>query len=325
MKIVIETDVFANNANTMALDNVGYWALRGRHRIVVQDETAAPFLSWLGHLDKDLRADWRAIMEDGYLREALEPATRTIHITSEVLSKWNENPPRLNIPDSIQFISSPLRILLEDAVSDRHFILKMSTNEQRHFLVSREADQDFIFEHGGGITSMIRRITAIANEGPRGRLSTWAMFDSDALQPTRPSSQADALTDRCVQAQIPYHRLTRRSIENYLPKNAIKTWAYIRRRDREARFLALLELSDDQRYHFNFKHGFAGDQDRPAPGAGSLHRGLAPKVVAALHHGFGAGIGDLFQGESVTERDLQRDSGWSEMNPVITQLIALLR
>jgi len=81
-----------------------------------------------------------------------------------------------------------------------------------------------------------------------------------------------------------------------------------------------LELNNDQRHHYNFKQGFAGDEDRPAPGAGELYNNLSAQAVAALERGFGPNIGDLFDGETVTEQDLRRDGGWSEMNPVITEL-----
>ena len=326
MKIVIETAVFADPANTMALNSMGYWALKGRHRIVVQDDDAPLFLTWLEGLNKTQRAEWSAIMEDGYLREAFEPARRSIYVTPEQHSEWDRAPPRLSVRDLVQFISLPFRILLEDNVSDRGFLLKMATSDQRNFFVSRETDGHIVFEHGGGITSMARRVATIRErDDHQSRLSVWAMFDSDALQPMQPSSQSESLKDKCVQAQIPHHRLERRSIENYLPMNAISSWAYARRTEREARFLALLELNDVQRNHYNFKHGFLGDAGRPAPGSGELYNGLSGKTIAALQRGLGAGIANLFEEETVTERDLRRDSGWSEVNPIVTELIAMLR
>ena len=57
----------------------------------------------------------------------------------------------------------------------------------------------------------------------------------------------------------------------------------------------------------------------------SLYSGLPPRTIAALQHGLGTGIADLFASSSVTEQDLRHDSGWSELNPIITELIALLR
>jgi hypothetical protein len=324
MKIVIETTVFADQANTIALLNIGYWALKGRHRLLVEDDAAPLFLSWLGGLNEVMRSDWRTIMNDSYQREALEPAKREFHIAPDQLTDWNRTPARLNITDAVQFVSLPFHILLEDSVSDRNFLLKMATADQRKALISRHADNEVVFEHGGGIGSMTRRVTTMQRD-PQSRLRSWAMFDSDALQPTRPSSQSEMLRQCCIEVQIPHYQLARRSIENYLPKNAIRIWAYMQKSEREARFLALLKLSDDQRYHYNFKQGFAGDEDRPAPGAGELYDGLSEQIAAALQRGFGSNIGDLFAGETVTEQDLRRDSGWSEMNPVITELIALLR
>src|SRR5690242_16161214 len=125
MKVLIETEVFSSLANTMLIITIGGVALARQHRIIVQDEAAPAYVSWLGGLGEHVRADWSAVTEDAYLREALEPAKRTIHVVSEPRSDWSCSPPRLSIGDALKLISLPFRILLEDSKSDRNFLVKM--------------------------------------------------------------------------------------------------------------------------------------------------------------------------------------------------------
>ncbi|MCW5691142.1 MAG: hypothetical protein KIT48_02135 [Pseudolabrys sp.] len=319
MRVTVRIDVFHDECDTAALDALLHAAISRRHHLLIEDDRNEKFLGWLEGLQPRHRQKWKETIESGYRREALEPAERAIHV-SAYEENWNAPIPIVSVNEAIDCLQKPFRILLEDQVSDRDFLFCMATRNQREFLSARIREGSIVVDNGGGITSMPRRVSEIANEGRRGVLHNWIMFDSDALQPGNPSAQSALLEEKCKNASVPYYRLQRRNIENYLTKNALRIWAYEDRRAREKGYLALLSLSDVQRSHYNFKEGFKGDEKRPPPGAGALFNGLPQGVVQLLHVGFGKKIGALFATEAVTEADLKRDGGWQEVNPVVTGL-----
>ncbi len=73
------------------------------------------------------------------------------------------------------------------------------------------------------------------------------------------------------------------------------------------------------------KGGFASDAARTDASAGNLYDDVAEADKTVLRNGFGTQIGDLFQTGQVTEQDLRRDTGWSELRPVVERLISLAR
>jgi hypothetical protein len=234
-------------------------------------------------------------------------------------------PPRATLADSIRFLQRTFSALLEDLVSDRKFLLKMATGEQRSALLELEKRGLLTFVHGGGISSMPRFIDTWLAEGCHGHLRRWALFDSDALRPSEPSDQSEALRRKCVAANVPHHQLTRRNIENYVPSFALHHWALKDWRHRERLFKAFRRLSNDQRNHYNMKEGFKRDRDRQGKSAGNLFDGVSAADMAALETGFDKAIGEAFATEVVREEHLKRDGSWGEMNPVVTDLVALLR
>jgi hypothetical protein len=80
-----------------------------------------------------------------------------------------------------------------------------------------------------------------------------------------------------------------------------------------------------QRHHFNMKAGFARDAQRADATAGDLYDDVTPADRLQLANGFGAQISMLFQTGHVAEHDLRRDSGWTELRPVVQALFAFLR
>lgn len=136
---------------------------------------------------------------------------------------------------------------------------------------------------------MLSRIGVSRRRPPRA-LRTSVLFDSDALRPGVPSGESEAKSRACE--GLHHHQLEARSIENYLPLDALSRWA-AGRSSREALLSAFLLLSPDQRYHYNMKAGFAGDRPRAAE-AGRLYDNVPARVRDALAEGFGKDIATLF-------------------------------
>jgi hypothetical protein len=325
MRVLLTTSVFATPVDTITLDVLAHLALTGWHRIVFEDETSTTVQSWLEGLEKGHQEKWFEIIREGYALESREPARYELCVTRQTTS-WADSPPKATLKDAAKFLSRSFSVLLEDAVSDRNFLLKMATSEQRDAILERETAGGLIFTHGGGISSMPRTIEAWTGEGPHGHLRRWVLFDSDALRPSEPSDQSEALKQNCNMAAVPYHQLKRRNIENYIPPFALSGWAFgTGDRVRRKVFRAFTALSAAQRAHYNMKEGLRGDLARQGKTAGDLFDAVSDFDKSALISGFGRGIGDLFSTEAVKEEHLRRDGSWDEMSAVVTELVAILR
>ncbi len=98
------------------------------------------------------------------------------------------------------------------------------------------------------------------------RLRSWVMFDRDAHpdDPAQPSATSETLRDLCAlmtrPRAFPGHQLGRRTIENYLPPEALSTWAESgdarpERRGRVAAFNST-DFGAARRACFAMKYGF---------------------------------------------------------------------
>ena len=256
-------------------------------------------------------------------------------MTAEGPADYSGPAPRLPIDEALVLLRQPFRILVEDGQNDRAFLLCMSTVQQRSFLEEHGRLGNLEFEHGGGLVAMRRRIADLGARNAA-NLLTFVLFDSDALRPDSPSVQSEAAREACLRARLPHHQLRRRFAESYLPRQALDGWASLGRgssecESRRKRVQAFCEFPrPEQRHHFNLKKGFAGDKGRGANGetTGGLYHDVAESLRQALQHGLGRTLAEeLYSppGERVVEAHLIDDGGWSEVNPVVTAIIASFR
>lgn len=303
------------------------YPLDERHRVDV-DVTHPAVAGWLAAQAAGIREEVEQALEYSALAEALEPSYTAVDVVRAAPSDYLANPVRVCLDDARRFLDSPFEILLEDARSDRAFLERMLTSEERRFFASRIQAGFVRVEHGGGVESMTKRVTQEA-VNPANQHKLWVLFDSDAMQPGTPSTASKALRAAC--RDVAHHQLRRRYAESYLPHQALHGWATAlpRRSAREGRLercRAFVAMTDDQRHHYNMKHGFNGDADRTDATAGDLYAGVSPEARRALAHGFGVDIAELFAGESVTEAHLRDDrTGWAELRPVLTELLARIK
>ena len=119
-------------------------------------------------------------------------------------------------------------------------------------------------------------------------------------------------------------------MESYLTRQALQSWANVadrtEREERLQRYQTFSVMQDGQRHHYNMKHGFDRDARRTDATAGELYADISDQARRVLARGFGEDIGELFASDSVTEAHLRRDtSGWAELRPVVTDLLARIR
>jgi hypothetical protein len=321
LKVVLEAGVFTK----VGLGELGalcLLGLQGQHRIEVEDMESAQVRECLARLDSDFREDWELALDNGPRLGAQAFSGYAIRVADIETSDWKSDDPRLTLEDALRVLREPFQVLLEDDVSDRAFLLSMTDGDQRVYLEERERKGFLVFTHAGGIGKMLALVERRkARESSFGRL--WLLFDSDKLQPEKPSPVALKIGEVCGDL-IPHHMLARRSIENYLPLSALKSWTSRapsgKRRERGATFKAFTNMSDEQQHCFNMKEGLDGDNKRKGATAGDLYKNLSKGDQQKLAGGFGRKIGRLFGNNLVTREDLRRN-GWAELNPEVAKLI----
>ena len=326
MRVTLSPELFTPPMQHTLLVALLRYPLDERHRIEL-DVTHPAVASWLVSQAPGLREEIQTALELSARGEVLEPSHTSVVVVRTGPSAYHANPPRVALDDARRFLDEPFAIVLEDARSDRAFLERMMTDEERRFLAQRIKKGFVRVDHGGGIDVMARRMKEEA-EDPENRHRRWVLFDSDAMRPGAPSTASNRLRAACQ--DIAHHQLQRRYAESYLPHRSLHGWAanVSRRPERNQRlrlFEAFVAMTADQRHHYNMKDGFDGDAGRTDASAGDLYADLPRGAQQALAHGFGSYIAQLFDDQSVTEADLRRDTGWDELRPSIGQLLARMR
>lgn len=203
------------------------------HRIMTSPIDAN---TWCDTL-KDPLKDTIQIFLDQHRIEAIDFSRQvTIHEHQE--SDW----PRahLSLDDAFLLLKSPLELLLENERSDWAFLYHLSTIEQRKILEDALHRGALSIRQGGGINEVNKSLKALKGDDLHlrlRRLRTWVLFDRDASpdDKTQPSKQSEELRQTCEALQaisgdpqdlaLSWRRLQRRSIENYLPLDAIRAHA----------------------------------------------------------------------------------------------------
>ena len=326
MRVRLAPELFRGSVAHVLLVTFFHYALDGRHRI--EADLSHPTVSqWLQQQSLGLQEEIVLAIDLSVEAEALQPSWTVAEVGMFDATDFTTSPIQLRAADTRAFLERPFALLLEDEISDRDFLLKMLTDEERKAL-QEQISRGFVrIQHGGGIDNMRRHLLDRQGD-PALRYSIWVLFDSDAMQPGVPSGQSEALRAACN--GIPHYQLRRRYMESYLPARALNAWAaqgrdHGERSERFALLGAFAQMQPLQRHHFNMKHGFASDESRTDATAGTLYYDVTDQNKAALRNGFGTNVGGLFGGADVMESDLRRDSGWSELRPVIQELLAQVR
>lgn len=307
-------------------------AVEGRHRIEVGPDARDGFVAWA-----DTLGEVRGAILDEEGRSARDNAIRESGISITVMtrerSSWSML--RLTVEDALCLAYKPFRVLLENGLSDRRFLLAILPPKDREWIAKRVESEWVELEECGGIRELKKRVKWALQEQNVFRCA--ALFDGDAVELPAEQPESDrsfrarlgpasrTVLDLCEReptdgtAGLVHHVLRRRAIENYLPDSALDSWAKAKagaqRRTREKTVKALRRC--DHRFHYNMKHGYAGDRNRTPrvswlPDARNL----------PLEQGFGPDISSRF--EELSLEDFDSDAR-SELRHFTTELLRRIR
>ena len=324
MIVILEDEIFASSSYArLDLLNVLGFGFAGWHRIQTdppyQPDADCAINHWLEGLDEMTREEVEFAFAVGLEQDVLGiPADLEIRIGDIRIADWTAAPPRLPLSEALNLLQRPLHLLVENRHNDGAFLRAVVPSPWRRAFLKALEQRWIEIEHGGGSDMRTRLETASREEAMR----LWALFDSDAREPGRPSAASEALCQSCFRKGISCHRLQRRAIENYLPVKALQGWAHISSgnlrisRVRTANTFAGME--PDQRHHYNMKQGFRGDRDKGIPamfGAFTDH--------PDLQNGFSESIASLYHEENfqIREEWLAKDGQQPETLAIVQSIL----
>jgi hypothetical protein len=333
VNFLLDPSLFAKQT-PIQLVALAFSAVVGRHRIEIAPDARDEFTSWARKLgeagDMVLRAEELSARESAHRESAI-----TIRVMMREQSSWSKR--MLTVDDALDLAHKPFRVLLENGVSDRWFLLATMSPEDRKWIEERVEHEWLELEGCGGIGELMKRVSSWALKD-QNSLRCAALFDGDAVEPPSRHPESDeafrarlgplsqkvlALCEReptIEDAGLLHHVLHRRAIENYLPDSALETWTKAtggaQRDERSCKREALRTCS--HRHFYNMKNGYKGDRGRrPAPPT------WLPSVTNhPLEEGFGSDISSFFAGVHVD--DLDR-SARAELRAFTTELLRRIR
>jgi len=264
--VTLEESLFAApGLNPLLLLSIFRHGFEGRHIVLTDHPSPSKnpyFQAWLAARDPSVRDFVTAALNRGLTAYSNATTVVKVRVADRKQSHWEGNPPSLAPDDAALLMALPLYLVLEDRLSDKHFLLCVLPRPKRAELQHAFARGWCRAENGGGLGNMRRYIESLRDE-PAERLRTWFLFDRDTEASGEPSRQSQLVKADCENHSLPHHQLSRRSIENYLPPEALDWWAADKRREAYEERRQLVQkfkiIAPEKRHHLNMKEHFRGD------------------------------------------------------------------
>lgn len=327
MRVRVDDDVFTQAADTaMELVELLNMGRHKRHRILLGPPPHDAYQAWTAARQPAERELFKSILEQCLDAESRTPADLGIRIVADARANAGADPTFL-LHDALQLLRAQFRVVLENHLNDRAFLMAAASDEDRAVLEEAEERNWLRFDNGGGLEGIVSMLSANTPGGlasERSRLRAFILFDSDRLAPATEAKKSDPLARQCASCglDVPrrYHQLRRRAIENYLPVEALERWQQSPkgRPDRPAVVSAWRQLDPQQAHHFNMKHGFDRDRPRLAKELPAellcsrdgkhyvrLYESLPDDVLHTLRLGFDEAVG----------QDFKKNLPWFTANP----------
>jgi hypothetical protein len=254
-----------------------------------------------------------------------------VRIEVDSAPRWDDPEAVLPLDSALAVLREPLGILIENADNDWSFLLGLMRPSERGRLSNAVTKSWAEPLHGGGGT-LPRRLTARCAI-PQKALRTFALFDSDRRHPDeldvnwKPQNQENCqgyLTEQAVRSALPdrYWMLERRFIESYMPRAELPLGASpVTHPDAVDAFF---RMTPDERWYFNMKHGFRGDEPQENKHRRrALYAAVSPDDQKALHTGFGRQLADHYSHATTREFDWDIDAR-REATEALPRLMRLL-
>lgn len=216
------------------------------------------------------------------------------------------------------YYSAPLFLVVENETTDggwlKLVISKLRPRLRRSF---DGHDPHLAIRQAGGITEIPKIVKSLSEPMspivPTGaRLRVMAMFDSDARVPGGLSSNSKAVVAAVGPLGITYHVLNKRTIENYIPDNALRQYTD-KRADRKPAAELIASIVGPARDHYPIKDGLSEEE--------AVSTGLYANTIR-----LGVGLGDFIEDlidnfyHIIDKHDLVNRDGCGELEELLDKL-----
>jgi hypothetical protein len=331
VRVIVSGDVLdAPGIETWKLNELLVFARKGQH--FVSFDPPAALNRCLEMFEPRTRTDYeRAMGLNARAAKTLPADVATVRVEATASPQWEDPVAVLPLDDALALLRERLGILVENAANDWSFLLGIMRPWERD-RIQRAVEQDWaVALHGGGGTLKAQLEMRLAIN--RKKLRTFVMFDSDrrhpdeldpAWMPQYPESCDAVEVEALTRAQLPhrYWRLQRRFIESYMPEPELRGGASkIASMDT---IEAFYRMSRDQRWYFNMKKGFKGDEPKEnRHRCRDLYAIVDASEREALNMGFGPRLADHYQQAIENAFDWDEEAR-QEASTAIPQLMRLL-
>lgn len=327
MRVLLQPEVFTSQ-HQIELLVLAWLGRQGRHRIAPDKNALAAHDAWVAALDAKTRQFWTDMINASFQSEQFTPAHWEIAVTATGDAAWSHALPRVPIVEAVDLLMQPYRIVVENSINDKFFLLAVCGREEARELTAWENRGWLVFEMGGGATIAPR--VEIIRKSDKLRRQASVLVDCDARRQPDPKKKEKkkhvegdvaSAVRKAAGNEVHWKSLDRRSIENYLTIIALRHWMTDNDKRRPV-VKAFEALTPVQKNHYNMKHGFHGDSES-AEKAGSLYERVDDDAKRHLHHGFGRHIADLFRHEVKLDH-VDRDAH-IEINTFVREILERMR
>lgn len=224
MRVEFATDLLERGAaDRLLLLGILAFGANGRHRVLAADRPR--YDAWVECLgDPELRDEVRLVFDEGERLEALGARSQGLEVAVDSANS-------VSLVFAFTLLGYPLRVLLENGRTDRDFLLAFADSATREKLEVAERNGWILFETGGGIGEVRKRLVEFA-PSPWARDRVYCVVDSDARAPGAISDGADKvismLEDLASESALTVPEigtvLSRRAVENYVDAQVLKRW-----------------------------------------------------------------------------------------------------
>lgn len=349
MIFVLNQDLIRDGSISSALGLSLCFAADKRGHVLLTDplwdasDLSQPINAWIATLSPELAQAVNNILEAS-LNELLTMrfSTRRVYVDSSSPSQWHQS--KVSPLDCLRLMWTPLWLVLENGRTDLQFLRRILEKRDSQALDERLHSGRIEVPLGGGTGELRRFLEDLATLPTNGtynskhttgwirRLRSWVMFDKDAnpIDQTLASDESEALRNLCNEMTVPQlfpgHQLGRRTIENYLPYEALSAWAENgdsnKRKERRQKVAAFKSsiFGDLRRCCFSMKEGLLKDSPKDVREGckrdstriladievAPTFKGLDHQVRQHLKNGFGKDIAEQYGNTAIADAWFQR-------------------
>jgi hypothetical protein len=349
MVIEIEKEVFENRDFKGLNFFLQLCTYKDRYRVYTEIDNALLNSKFFKRLDYD---DQSSLIEyyDNLIRNQTSTSDVFLSFKYKISSAVSEIKDVFTIDEAIRYFIQPLSIVLENSKNDAYFINAIFKHFTDNTRIKTYLENNWIqFENAGGcdniknfIEGKKQSFNALHKSDKSKYLRCFVLMDSDKLHPIQPLKNNKKSTLRfLVTNSVSRHILRKRSIENYIPIEAIET---LKTNSNYTSWIeAYKSLEEPQKDFFSIENGlsdldefqqFKKTKEQINLETNNLYDKILVEPLSDLtlmtgikQKGFGKfknNFPKLFENKQVTKENLSSRAGNDELERIVQKIVHLL-